>query len=150
MHVIASKAVCFKEALRDEFKNYQKQIVKNAKVLSESLMKLGFKLVSDGTDNHLMLIDLRNKGITGKDLEYKLDEIGITVNKNSIPFDTEKPTITSGIRVGTPAVTSRGMQEEDMKEIAELIYLTATDFENSRASIQLRVKTLCDKYPLYQ
>lgn len=149
MHVIASKAVCFKEALEPSFKDYQKQIISNAKTLSEELMKLGFDLVSGGTDNHLMLIDLRNKGVTGKELEKRLDEVGITVNKNAVPFDTEKPTITSGIRIGTPAVTTRGFKEEEMKEIANLIYLTVEDFEGNKETVLSRVKKLCDKYPLY-
>lgn len=149
MHVIAAKAVSFKEALSDEFKTYQKNIVKNAKVLSEALMNKGFKLVSDGTDNHLMLVNLTNMNITGKEAQHKLDEVFITCNKNGIPFDTQSPFITSGIRLGTPAVTARGMKEEDMREIAELIYLTITDFENSQNSIRRRVQTLCGKYPLY-
>ena len=149
MHVIAGKAVCFGEALKPEFKEYQKQIVKNAKTLADELIKLGFNLVSGGTDNHLILIDLRNKNITGKKLEKRLDEVGITVNKNAVPFDTEKPTITSGIRIGTPAVTSRGFKEEDMKEIAELINLVATDFENKKEEVEQRVQAICKKYPLY-
>lgn len=149
MHVIAGKAVCFGEALKPEFKEYQKQIVKNAKTLADELIKLGFNLVSGGTDNHLILIDLRNKNITGKKLEKRLDEVGITVNKNAVPFDTEKPTITSGIRIGTPAVTSRGFKEEDMKEIAELINLVATDFDNKKEEVEQRVQKICQKYPLY-
>ena len=120
MHVIAAKAVCFKEALKPDFKTYQEQIIKNSAVLAEELLKLNFNLVSGGTDNHLILIDLRNKHITGKELETKLDDVGITVNKNAVPFDTEKPSITSGIRIGTPAVTTRGFKEDDMKEIAQL------------------------------
>ena len=146
MHVIAAKAVCFKEALSDDFKEYQKQIVKNAKALSEALLEKGFDLVSGGTDNHLMLVDLRPIGITGKEAEHRLDEIGVTVNKNAIPFDPEKPGVTSGIRVGTPAVTSRGMVEDDMREIADIIYLALTDKE---ADVTPRVKALCEKYPLY-
>ena len=149
MHVIAAKAVCFGEALKPEFKEYQKQIVKNAKRLADELLKLGFNLVSGGTDNHLILIDLRNKNITGKKLEKRLDEVGITVNKNTIPYDPEKPTITSGIRIGTPAVTSRGFKEDDMKEIAELINIVATDFENRKEEVQKRVEDICKKYPLY-
>ncbi len=121
MHVIAGKAVCFKEALSQEFKEYQEQIVKNAKVLAEELLRRNFKLVSGGTDNHLILVDLTNKGITGKEAERILDEVGITVNKNAIPFDTQKPNVTSGIRIGTPAMTTRGMKEEEMKKIAEFI-----------------------------
>lgn len=150
MHVIAAKAVCFGEALKPEFKEYQKQIVKNAKVLSEELLKLGFNLVSKGTDNHLILIDLRNKGITGKELEEKLDDVGITVNKNAVPFDTEKPTITSGIRIGTPAVTTRGFKEEDMVKIAELINMTADSYDNKKEEIRSEVAKICAKYPLYK
>jgi len=150
MHIIASKAVCLKEALSDEFKAYQKKIISNAKALSEALVDNGFDLVSGGTDNHLMLLDLRNIGITGKEAEHRLDEVGITCNKNAIPFDPEKPFVTSGVRIGTPAVTSRGMNEEDMKEIADLIALTLKDFDNSKDAIKARVQTLCDKYPLYE
>ncbi len=149
MHVIASKALCFKEALTDDFKNYQTQIVKNAKALSEALINEGFKLVSGGTDNHLMLIDLTHMGVTGKEAEHMLDEVGITVNKNAIPFDTQSPFITSGIRIGTPATTSRGFVEEDMKEVARLIKLTITDFENSQEEVRKGVKALCEKHPLY-
>lgn len=150
MHVIAGKAVCFGEALKPEFKEYQKQIVKNAKALAGELLKLGFDLVSGGTDNHLILIDLRNKGITGKELEKRLDDVGITVNKNAVPFDTEKPTITSGIRVGTPAVTTRGFKEEDMVKIADLIDMTVTDYENKKEIIREEVGKICKKYPLYE
>lgn len=150
MHIIAAKAVCFGEALTDEFKAYQTQIVKNAAALAEALKEKGFKLVSDGTDNHLMLIDLRNKDITGKDAEKMLDEVGITANKNTIPFETASPFITSGLRIGTPAVTSRGMKEEDMAEIAELISLTLNDFEANQDTVRARVAALCDKYPLYR
>lgn len=149
MHIIASKALCFKEALTDEFKDYQTKIVKNAKALAEGLTQEGFKLVSGGTDNHLMLIDLTDMGVTGKDAEHMLDEVGITVNKNAIPFDKQSPFITSGIRIGTPATTSRGFDEDDMREIAKLIKLTITDFENSQDEIRVRVKTLCEKHPLY-
>lgn len=150
MHIIAAKAVCFGEALKPEFKEYQKQIVKNAKVLSEELLKLGFNLVSGGTDNHLMLIDLRNKGITGKELETRLDDVGITVNKNAVPFDTEKPTITSGIRIGTPAVTTRGFKEEEMVKIAHLINKTVENYENKKEEIRKEVAEICSKYPLYE
>jgi len=150
MHVIAAKAVCFKEALQPDFKEYQNQIIKNASALASELLKLGFNLVSDGTDNHLILIDLRNKNITGKDLETKLDSVGITVNKNSVPFDTEKPTITSGIRIGTPAVTSRGFNEDDMKEIAQLINMVVENFDEKFDEITARVKAICEKYPLYE
>ena len=149
MHIIAAKAVCFKEAASEEFKEYQRQIAKNAKALSEALLEKGFDLVSGGTDHHLMLVDLRPFGVTGKDYEHRLDEVGITVNKNAIPFDPEKPGVTSGIRVGTPAVTTRGLKEEDMKEIAELMYLTIAEFETKQDEIRARVKALCDKYPLY-
>lgn len=150
MHVIAAKAVCFGEALKPEFKEYQKQIVKNAKVLSEELIKLGFNLVSAGTDNHLILIDLRNKGITGKELETRLDDVGITVNKNAVPFDTEKPAITSGIRIGTPAVTTRGFKEEDMIKIANLINETVESYEDKKEEIRSKVAEICSKYPLYE
>lgn len=150
MHVIAAKAVCFKEALTDEFKTYQKQIVKNAKALAGALSDQGFKLVSGGTDNHLMLVDLTPMNITGKETEKLLDDVGITVNKNAIPFDTQSPFITSGIRIGTPAVTSRGFKEEDMSEIAELIKLTVTDFASQADNIRARVGTLCKKHSLYE
>lgn len=150
MHVIAGKAVCFYEALKPEFKSYQEQIIKNSKALSEHLLKLGFNLVSGGTDNHLVLIDLRNKNITGKELETKLDNVGITVNKNSVPFDTEKPSITSGVRLGTPAVTTRGFKEEDMIEIAELINMVITSYDEKFDEITARVNAICEKYPLYE
>lgn len=149
MHIIASKAVCLKEALSDEFKAYQTQVVKNAQALAEALISEGFKLVSGGTDNHLMLIDLRDSGVTGKEAEHMLDEVGITVNKNTIPFETTSPFITSGVRIGTPAVTSRGMKEEDMKEIAALIAMTIKSFDEKKAEIEARVKALTEKYPLY-
>ena len=150
MHTIAAKAVCFKEALSPEFKTYQQQVAKNAKALAEGLVSEGFKLVSGGTDNHLMLVDLTETGVTGKEAEKLLDEVGITVNKNAIPFDTKSPFITSGIRIGTPATTSRGFKEDDMAEIAKLIKLTLTDFENSQDEVRARVKALCGKYPLYE
>ncbi|MGN0657362.1 MAG: serine hydroxymethyltransferase, partial [Ruminiclostridium sp.] len=149
MHVIAAKAVCFGEALKPEFKEYGKQIVKNAAVLANSLLEKGFNLVTGGTDNHLMLVDLRPFDITGKELEKKLDEVYITVNKNAIPNDPQSPFITSGVRIGTPAVTTRGLKEEDMKVIAECIYLTAKDFDNSKEKIREMVTAICDKYPLY-
>ncbi len=149
MHVIAAKAVCFGEALKPEFKEYGKQIVKNASVLASSLLEKGFDLVSGGTDNHLMLVDLRPFNITGKDLETKLDEVYITVNKNAIPNDPQKPAFTSGVRIGTPAVTTRGLKEDDMKVIAECIYLTAKDFDNSKEKIRDMVTDICKKYPLY-
>ena len=150
MHTIAAKAVCFKEALSPEFKEYQKQIVKNAAALAEALKSEGFKLVSNGTDNHLILVDLTPMDVTGKEAEKLLDEVGITVNKNAIPFDTRSPFVTSGIRIGTPATTSRGFVEEDMVEIAKLIKLTITDFENSQDEVRKRVDVLCKKYPLYE
>lgn len=150
MHVIASKAVCFGEALTPEFKEYQAQIVRNAKALSEGLIEEGFKLVSGGTDNHLMLVDLTDMGVTGKEAEHNLDEVGITVNKNAIPFDKQSPFVTSGIRIGTPASTSRGFKEEDMREIAKLIKLAVCDFENSADEVRTRVAALCAKYPLYK
>ena len=149
MHTIAAKAVCFKEALSPEFKEYQKQIVKNAAALAQGLLDEGFKLVSGGTDNHLMLLDLTDMDITGKEAEKQLDEVGITANKNAIPFDSKSPFITSGVRIGTPATTSRGFKEDDMREIATLIKLAITDFENSKGEVRARVKALCDKYPLY-
>ena len=147
-HVIAAKAVCFGEAMGEEFKAYIAQVVKNCAVLADELMKKGFNLVSSGTDNHLMLLDLRNFEITGKELEKRLDEVYITVNKNSIPNDPQGPFTTSGIRIGTAAVTSRGFVEEDMKVIADCIYRTVTDFENAD-SIRADVEKLCAKYPLY-
>ncbi len=150
MHVIASKAVCFGEALKPEFKAYQEQIIKNAKTLAKALVEKGFRLVSGGTDNHLMLVDLQPFNITGKELEKKLDEVYITVNKNAIPNDPQSPFITSGVRIGTPAVTSRGLVEEDMLKIAEFIYLTATDFENKADEIRAGVTAICEKYPLYE
>ena len=150
MHIIAAKAVCFGEALTDEFKAYQTQIVKNAKALCDALMKRGFKIVSGGTDNHLMLIDLTNMNLTGKEAEKLLDDVGITVNKNTIPFETTSPFITSGIRIGTPAVTSRGFKEEDMDKTAEIIYRTLSDFENEQDNVRAMVKELCAKYPLYE
>lgn len=149
MHVISAKAVCFKEALQPEFKAYAEQIVKNAKVLSEELVKEGFNIVSGGTDNHLMLVDLRPLNITGKELEARLDEVNITCNKNAIPFDPEKPNTTSGVRLGTPAATSRGMVEEDMVEIARVIGMVARDFEGNKAEAKERVAKIVAKYPLY-
>ena len=150
MHVIAAKAVCFGEALKPEFKAYQQQVVDNAQALAKGLLARGFDLVSGGTDNHLMLVDLRPVHITGKELEHRLDEVYITVNKNAIPNDPEKPSITSGIRVGTPAVTSRGLVTEDMEKIAEFMYLCATDFENKADAIREGVNAICKKYPLYE
>lgn len=150
MHIIAAKAVCLGEALEPSFKEYQQQIVNNAKALANGLTKRGFDLVSGGTDNHLMLVDLRKFKLTGKELERRLDEVYITVNKNTIPNDPESPFVTSGIRIGTPAVTSRGFKEADMEEVAELIYLTAADFEGQAESIRGRVNALCAKHPLYE
>ncbi|MBQ8140364.1 MAG: serine hydroxymethyltransferase [Clostridia bacterium] len=149
MHTIAAKAVCFGEALKPEFKVYQHNIVENAKVLSECLLAEGFNLVSGGTDNHLMLVDLRPMKITGKEFEARLDAVNITVNKNAIPNDPEKPFVTSGVRVGTPAVTSRGLGVEEMKTISRLFKLTATDFENSADSVRATVAEICKKFPLY-
>lgn len=149
MHTIAAKAVCFGEALKPEFKSYQEQIVKNAQALATQLVKEGFKLVSGGTDNHLMLVDLTDTGVTGKEAEKLLDEVGITVNKNAIPFDTKSPFITSGIRIGTPATTSRGFKEEDMTEVGKLIALTIKDFEGNKDDVKKRVAALCEKHPLY-
>ena len=149
MHIIAAKAVCFGEALKPEFVEYQKRIVSNAAALADELLSEGFDLVSGGTDNHLMLVDLRPMNITGKELERRLDEVYITANKNTIPNDPQSPFITSGIRLGTPAVTTRGFTEEDMRETAHLIKLAATDFEASADNIRSRVAALCEKHPLY-
>ncbi len=147
MHVIAGKAVAFKEALTDDFKEYQKQIIKNAKALSEELVNRGYNLVSGGTDNHLMLVDLTNKNITGKEAEALLDRVGITVNKNAIPFDTQKPNITSGIRIGTPAMTTRGMKEDEMKEIARLIDMALSGEDEEKVGKE--VLKLTSRFPLY-
>ena len=148
-HVVAAKAVSFWEALQPEFKDYQKQILKNAQALAEALTEKGFDIVSGGTDNHLMLVDLRRKGITGKLAEKRLDAIGITCNKNAIPFDPEKPFVTSGIRLGTPAVTTRGMKEEQMREIADIIDKALTDFEANKEECERRTAALTEAYPLY-
>ena len=150
MHVIAGKAVCLGEALSDSFKAYQHQVVLNARALAKALMEKGFNLVSGGTDNHLMLVDLQNMNVTGKELEKRLDTVYITVNKNAIPNDPQSPFITSGIRIGTPAVTSRGLKEEDMEVIADCIYKTATDYENTADGVRTAVSALCAKYPLYE
>lgn len=150
MHVIAGKAVCFGEALSDSFRAYQHQVVLNARALAKALMEKGFNLVSGGTDNHLMLVDLQNMNVTGKELEKRLDTVYITVNKNAIPNDPQSPFITSGIRIGTPAVTSRGLKEEDMEVIADCIYKTATDYENTADGVRTAVSALCAKYPLYE
>ena len=152
MHIIAAKAVAFKEALEPSFKEYQAQIVKNAHALAEEMVKGGFRLVSGGTDNHLMLVDLTSKNITGRDAEVALDKVGITVNKNGIPFDTKKPMVTSGIRIGTPAVTTRGMKEGDMKVIASLINrcLSNVSDEAEQAKVAAEVKELTSKHPFYE
>lgn len=149
LHIIAAKAVCFGEALKPEFRAYQEQIVKNAKILADTLVAEGFDLVSGGTDNHLMLVDLRRFGVTGKEMEHRLDEVHITVNKNAIPNDPQSPFITSGIRVGTPAATTRGLKEDDMVTVGRLIKLAAADFENSASCIRAEVARICEKYPLY-
>ncbi|HOV41374.1 MAG TPA: serine hydroxymethyltransferase [Oscillospiraceae bacterium] len=150
MHVIAAKAVCFGEALKPEWKVYAQNVIDNAKTLADGLLKRGFNLVSGGTDNHLMLVDLRPFDITGKELEKRLDEVYITVNKNAIPNDPQSPFVTSGVRIGTPAVTSRGLGKEDMEQIAEYIYLAAKDFENSAEKIKSGVNEICKKHPLYE
>ena len=149
-HVIAAKAVCFGEALKPEFRTYQDQIVKNSKALADAMLAEGFDLVSGGTDNHLILVDLRKQNITGKEMQSRLDEVYITVNKNGIPNDPQKPGITSGIRIGTPAVTTRGLRETEMKEIARLIRLAAEDFENRADEIRRSVTEICGRYPIYQ
>ncbi|EJP6470872.1 serine hydroxymethyltransferase [Clostridium botulinum] len=150
MHIIAAKAVCFGEALKEDYKTYMNQVVKNTKVLGEELIKYGFRLISGGTDNHLLLIDLTNKKITGKDAEKLLDSVGITVNKNTIPFETLSPFVTSGIRIGTPAVTTRGFKEEEMKKIAYFINYSIEHREEDLSQIKEQVKEVCKKYPLYQ
>ena len=150
MNVIAAKAVSFGEALKPEFKTYQEQVLKNAKALAESLTAEGFQLVSGGTDNHLMLVDLQNMDVTGKEMQRRLDEVYITVNKNTVPNDPQSPFVTSGIRIGTPAVTTRGLKEEDMKVIGHLIKLTATEFEEKADEIRAAVNKICAKYPLYE
>ena len=150
MHVIAGKAVCLGEALKPEFKEYQKQVIKNARALSQALIKQGFDILTGGTDNHLMLVDLRNLDISGKELQNRCDSARITLNKNTVPNDPRSPFVTSGVRIGTPAVTSRGLVEEDMEKIAELIYLIATDYENQLEYVRGEVAKICDKYPIYQ
>lgn len=149
MHIIAAKAVAFGEALTDEFKAYQKQVVKNADALCKALTARGYDVVSGGTDNHLILIKLLKNGVTGKELEHRLDEVHITANKNAIPNDPQSPFVTSGIRVGTPAVTTRGFKEAEMEKIAEWIDLTVNDFENSKEKIIKEVMELCEKFPIY-
>lgn len=150
MHVIAAKAVCFGEALKPEFRTYQEQVVKNAKALSTALMEEGFHLVSNGTDNHLVLVDLQNMHITGKELQNRLDNVYITVNKNAVPNDPASPFVTSGIRIGTPAVTTRGLKEEDMKTISHLIKLAVTDFDTKADEIRAAVNEICSRYPIYE
>jgi glycine hydroxymethyltransferase len=152
MHIIMAKAVAFGEALQDSFKTYAQQIIKNAKYLASKLMQNNFNIVSDGTDNHLMLIDLTNKNITGKQAENALGKAGITVNKNMVPFDTKSPMVTSGIRIGTPAVTTRGMKENEMEIIADFINRATNNFENDNELLKIKdeVKELCSKFPLYQ
>lgn len=151
MHVIAAKAVCLKEASTDEFVEYQNQVVNNAKALAKALLDKGYNLVSGGTDNHLILLDVRSKNLTGKEAEHLLDEVGITVNKNAIPYDPESPNVTSGIRIGTPALTSRGMKEQEMERIAELMDETLTHGQDERikAKTSRAIKALCDQFPLY-
>lgn len=150
MHIIAAKAVCFGEALRPEFKLYQQQVLANSKKLAEELTNNGFRLLSGGTDNHLMLVDLRNMGLTGKEMQHRLDDVYITVNKNTIPGDPQSPFVTSGVRIGTPAVTTRGMKEAEMSEIAGLIKAAAVDYESKRDYIREKVTALCGKHPIYQ
>ncbi len=150
MHIIAAKAVAFGEALQPEFKEYQGKVAANAKILASALMDEGFNLVSGGTDNHLMLLDLQNFGVTGKDLEHRLDEVHITLNKNAVPNDPQSPFITSGVRVGTPAVTSRGFGEAEMKQIARFIKAVTVDFESSKDAVCREVIELCEKYPIYR
>ena len=149
-HVIAAKAVCLGEALKPEFKAYQEQVVKNAKALAAALQKQGFQVLTGGTDNHLMLVDLRNMEISGKELQNRCDEVYITLNKNAVPGDPRSPFVTSGVRIGTPAVTTRGLVESDMEKIAELIWLAATDFEAEADYIREEVTKICDRYPIYQ
>ena len=149
MHIIAAKAVAFGEALTDEFKDYAKKVAENAKVLSESLIAEGFNLVSGGTDNHLMLVDLQNFGVTGKELEHRLDEVHITLNKNAVPNDPQSPFVTSGVRIGTPAVTSRGFGPDEMKKIAGWIKAVVVDFEGSKDRVSAEVTALCEKFPIY-
>lgn len=149
MHIIAAKAICFGEALKPEFIAYQKKVVANAKVLADAFLEEGFNLVSGGTDNHLILVDLQPMNITGKEMEKRLDEVNITVNKNAIPNDPQSPFVTSGVRIGTPAVTTRGFGESEMKKIAHLCKLAATDFENSADYIRAEVSKMCKQFPIY-
>ena len=150
-HVIAAKAVCFGEALKPEYKTYQEQVVKNARALAEELMKRGFKLISSGTDNHLMLVDLTNfSDVSGKDMQNRCDEVNITLNKNSIPREPRSPFVTSGVRIGTPAITTRGFKEEDMAVIADCLYKVASDFEGTKEEVRAQVSALTKKYPIYE
>ena len=149
-HVIAAKAICFGEALKPEFKTYQEQVLKNAKALAEALKKQGFKILTGGTDNHLMLVDLRGMDVSGKELQNRCDEVYITLNKNTVPNDPRSPFVTSGVRIGTPAITSRGLVESDMDEIARCVWLAATDFENKADEIRASVTEICGRYPIYQ
>lgn len=149
-HVIAAKAVCFGEALKPEFKEYQAQVRKNAAALAAELQKQGFKILTGGTDNHLMLVDLRGMEVSGKELQNRCDEVYITLNKNTVPNDPRSPFVTSGVRIGTPAITTRGLKEEDMPKIAECIWLAATDFENQKEYIRAEVTKLLEKYPIYE
>lgn len=149
-HVIAAKAICFGEALKPEFKTYQEQVLKNAKALAEALKKQGFKILTGGTDNHLMLVDLRGMDVSGKELQNRCDEVYITLNKNTVPNDPRSPFVTSGVRIGTPAITSRGLVESDMDEIARCVWLAATDFENKADEIRVSVTEICGRYPIYQ
>ena len=150
-HVIAAKAVCFGEALKPEYKTYQEQVVKNARALAEELMKRGFKLISSGTDNHLMLVDLTNfSEVSGKDMQNRCDEVNITLNKNSIPREPRSPFVTSGVRIGTPAITTRGFKEEDMAVIADCLYKVVSDFEGTKEEVRAQVSALTKKYPIYE
>ena len=150
MHVIAGKAICLGEALKPEFKAYQEQVVKNAKALSAALIDEGFDILTGGTDNHLMLVDLRNMDISGKELQNRCDEAYITLNKNTVPNDPRSPFVTSGVRIGTPAVTTRGMVESDMKEIAHLIHMVATDYDAKADEVREQVRAICGAHPIYQ
>lgn len=150
MHIITAKAVAFGEAMKPEFKTYQEQVLKNAKALAEALKKQGFKILTGGTDNHLMLVDLRGMDVSGKELQNRCDEVYITLNKNTVPNDPRSPFVTSGARIGTPAITSRGLVESDMDEIARCVWLAATDFENKADEIRASVTEICGRYPIYQ
>ena len=145
--MIAAKAICFGEALKPEFKTYQEQVLKNAKALAEALKKQGFKILTGGTDNHLMLVDLRGMDVSGKELQNRCDEVYITLKKNTVPNDPRSPFVTSGVRIGTPAITSRGLVESDMDEIARCVWLAATDFENKADEIRASVTEICSRYP---